>query len=132
MKQTGILFSILLFLLFCFCKKQPGPGGQASIKGKITVKKYNKTFTTLISTYDGSDVYIYLAYGDNVSYDKRIKTSYDGSFEFLYLQPGKYKFYTYSKDSTLQSPSGNISIVKEVHVDGRKETVDIGNIYICQ
>lgn len=127
-------FILFVFFLACFfsCKKQAGPGGQASIKGKIFVNKYNRTLTTLISSYYGADEYVYLVYGDNVSYDRRIKTSYDGAFEFLYLRQGKYKVYVYSLDTSQQSPSGQISIVKEVELSGRKEHFDLGDIVIAQ
>lgn len=111
----------LIILISAGCKKEPGIGGNASITGSVWVKNYNASFTTLIGEYPGKDVYVYIVYGNNKGYDKRIKTDYNGNFRFPFLYEGKYTLYTYSLDSTLQDLSGKISIVKEVEITENKQ-----------
>jgi hypothetical protein len=134
-KQSLIFIAgMLLLAVFAFnsCKKEPGIGGDASIKGNIHVRHYNTTFTQFISEYPGSDIYVYIIYGDNDGYGTRQKTIYNGNFEFKYLYPGKYTVYTYSLDSTLTTPNKNnlIPVVREVEITGKKQEVDLGTIEI--
>ena len=69
-------------------------GGAAKIKGKVTIHNYNSA-GTLISTYPAADEDVYIIYGnENSFYDNDVKTSYDGSFEFRYLQKGNYEKYS--------------------------------------
>lgn len=131
MKKQGIAFFSVLALLFAGgCQKGPGEGGNSSIKGQIWVRDFNPTFTVLNGAYAGYDEEVYIIYGDDVSYGERIRTNYNGEFEFKYLRPGKYTVYVYSKDSTLQSPSGDVTIVKEVEIAKKKVTAEIPKITI--
>jgi hypothetical protein len=132
MKTHKLIFlaAISLLITLSACKKQEGIGGDASIYGKVHVKHYNSTFTQFISDYPGSDLYVYIIYGDDISYGQRLKTNFNGEFEFKYLYKGDYKVYTYSLDSTLTDPSGKLAIVKNVHINGKKEKVDAGTFEI--
>lgn len=123
-------YLVLFFLLIISACKKEGYGGDASIKGKVHGKHYNSTFTQFINEYDVPDEYIYIIYGDHTQYDKRIKTAYDGSFEFNYLYPGKYRIYIYSLDSTLLEPSGKIPVIKDVKLTTRKQVEDVGTLNI--
>lgn len=131
-------YSKLFFLLSAFvllsmsCKKQEGKGGDASISGSIAVKHYNSTFTEFISEYPGKDTYVYLIYGDDISYGQRIKTNFEGQFEFKYLYKGNYTVYLYSLDSTLTSADGSVAVVREVNIADRKEHIDLGTIQVFQ
>lgn len=136
MKKT-ILFtvSLLAIILVSSCKKEPGIGGDASIHGKVYVKHYNTTFTTLISEYYGPDIYVYIIFGSDISYSKRIKTTYDGAFEFKFLYEGDYKIYTYSIDS-LAAVTGVVkpdsAVIQNVSLSERKQDEDIGTLTIFQ
>ncbi len=126
--------TLLLFLLavtLSSCKKE-GVGGDASIRGYVQVRQYNSTFTQFIAEYPGRDVYVYLVFDNNIGYDKRIKTDYNGNFEFRYLYKGDYKVYVYSRDSTLQDLSGIVPVVKEVAITERKEIFDLDTLPIFQ
>lgn len=131
-------YSKLFLLLSAFvllsmsCKKQEGKGGDASISGSIAVKHYNSTFTEFISEYPGKDTYVYLIYGDDISYGQRIKTNFEGQFEFKYLYKGNYTVYLYSLDSTLTSADGSVAVVREVNIADRKEHIDLGTIQVFQ
>jgi hypothetical protein len=129
-KQLVAFFSILALIGFAGCKKGPGVGGNSSIKGSIWVRDFNANFTVLNGSYAGYDEEVYIIYGDDVSYGDRIRTDYDGEFEFKYLRPGKYTVYVYSKDSTMQSQSGDITIIKEVEIADKKTTSEIPKITI--
>lgn len=130
-KQFFLLL-VFISLLFISCKKNPGIGGDASIRGNIHVMHFNTTFTEFISEYPGADIYVYLIFGDDISYGKRIKTTFDGAFEFKYLYKGDYTVYVYSLDSTLASGNGSVPIVENVHIGDRKEIVDLDTIRIFQ
>ncbi|MFM1746331.1 MAG: hypothetical protein RLZZ630_2268, partial [Bacteroidota bacterium] len=104
MKNKYFKPASILLVVSCFltsCAKEEGKGGDASIYGKVFVKNYNSTFTQLVSSYYAADTYVYLIYGDDISYGERVKTDYEGEFEFKYLYPGDYRVYVYSDDSLM-------------------------------
>lgn len=122
-------FLLFIILSFSSCKKE-GIGGDAAIHGYVHARQYNSTFTQFIAEYPGKDVYVYLVFGTNTGYDKRTKTDYNGNFEFRYLYKGNYEVYVYSKDSTLQDPSGMVPVIRQVNITGRKEVVDLDTLLI--
>ncbi|MCY7411361.1 MAG: hypothetical protein LH473_13895 [Chitinophagales bacterium] len=129
-------FLPLLFLLSILglisCTPNPGIGGDAAIKGSLHANHYNSTFTEYISDYPGADTYVYLIFGNDISYGKRIKTTYNGQFEFQYLNKGDYTVYVYSLDSTLTAASGSVAKTYPVTITDRKQTIDLGTIEVFQ
>ena len=132
------IFCTLFLLITAFavsCKKEPGIGGDASIRGKVFVKHYNTQFSNLIAEYYGPDIYVYIIYGNNISYGQRIKSSYDGGFEFKYLYEGDYKIYTYSIDSAAVV-TGHVkpdsAVIRQVTIIERKQEADVGDMIIFQ
>lgn len=123
-------FFVLFIVTLFSCKKEAGEGGTSTIKGKIWVEDWNNAFTIKNGEYAGYDEDVYILYGDAVSYSEKTKANYNGEFEFKYLRKGKYKIYVYSKDNTLQSKSGDISIIKEVEITAKKQTKEIEQITI--
>ncbi|MCH8318791.1 MAG: hypothetical protein IIA88_09915 [Bacteroidetes bacterium] len=97
-KQAIILATICSTLCFS-CKKEPGEGGTSSIRGKIIVRDYNVTFTTLNAEYDGADRRVYIIYGDNDIYDDDFRTGPDGYYQFKWLRKGEYTIFIYSVDT---------------------------------
>lgn len=132
MKNRLLLLLAGAFTVLIFACKKPGYGGDATIKGYVHVQKWNATFTQYIGEYPGKDVYVYIVYGNHTGYDKRIKTDYNGRFEFPYLYEGDYTIYTYSRDSTFADPSGTTAVIKNVHIDKFKEVVDTDTLMIFQ
>lgn len=126
MKLVAIISLGLLF--FTACKKVEGEGGSGSITGKILIQDYNTNQTVLLSEYDGykEDVYIIYGSGDN-TFDDKVEASYDGSFEFKYLEAGTYTIFTYS--DCLTCDGGEEVIKMTVTVDKKKAT-DVGTITI--
>jgi hypothetical protein len=112
------------------CTKEAGEGGNSSIYGKVIVHNYNSNYTVLNDIYDGADEEVYIIYGDDLSYSERIRTSYDGVYEFKYLRPGDYTVFVYSEDSTLTLPSGKYAVIREVKITGNKQTVKADDMII--
>ncbi len=93
----------LVILIFAGCKKDEGPGGTSTIKGKVIKYDYDGGFqlSQPSKIYPSVDENVYIIYGtDHTTYDDDYKTSYDGTYEFKYLQKGHYRLFAYSKDST--------------------------------
>ncbi len=124
------LIAIALCVAIASCRKEPGVGGDATISGQVWVRDYNSTFTQLLGEYPAEDVYVYITYGNKTGYDKRIKTDYDGYFQFEYLYKGDYKVFVYSADSTLTDLNNMVAVVQQISIEERKELVDLGTITI--
>jgi len=124
------------FLIFAFstafysCKKPAGEGGNSSIKGKIWVEDWNSGFTIKNGEYAGADEDVFILYGDAVSYSEKTRANYNGEFEFKYLRKGKYTIYVFSKDKTLQSQSGDTSVVRQVEITAKKQVITLDQINI--
>ncbi|MCX6244397.1 MAG: hypothetical protein NTU98_06790 [Bacteroidetes bacterium] len=126
---TPVLLLLLCAVLFS-CKKEPGPGGKSTIYGKVFCKDYNATFTVLEQEYYAPETWVYIIYGDDRDYGDRVRTNYDGTYEFRYMRPGSYHVYAYSKDSTLQSVA-DIAVIKEVSVPkNKKADIEVPDIVI--
>lgn len=129
LKTVLIFLFTMAILSFTACKKPEGEGGTGRIKGTLLAEQWNATFTVKKAEFLAMDEWVYIVYGSDVSYGDRIRSSYNGEFEFKYLRAGKYKIYVYSKDKTLQSASGEVAIVKEFTVT-EDNTTDAGVITI--
>ena len=127
MKNVLLLFiSILVFSASTSCKKVEGTGGGATIKGIIQEQKYN-ALGNVIAEYPGSDLDVYLIYGTSDQfYDDDVKTSYDGSFVFKYLQKGTYTIFVYEDDAT--QPSGKNVVKQTFEITEKGEVKDLGTI----
>ena len=129
--QKIISLSLILVASFFFnsCKKIEGQGGASTIKGAINVKQYN-VVGTLVAEYPGAEVDVYIIYGaGNTFYNDRIKTSYDGSFEFNYLEEGDYTVFVYEDNNDIINyPGGSSAVLVTTSISGKKTTVDLGTI----
>jgi len=127
-------FSVFLLLfigtaLFS-CSKEAGDGGNSTIYGKLIAYNYNAEFTELRGIYPAADEDVYLIYGGDRSYSQRVRSNYDGIYEFKYLRPGDYTVYVYSKDSTLTLVSGIYAVIQKVKIDDKKQTVEAKDMKI--
>ena len=129
MKLKSLLFvPVVIVLCFSSCSKVEGEGGAAKIKGKVIIHNYNSA-GTLISTYPAADEDVYIIYGnENSFYDNDVKTSYDGSFEFRYLQKGNYQVFVYEDCQTCAS--GDTVVMNTINISGKNEVVDLGEIIV--
>lgn len=132
-KSLFLLFSLGAALIFSSgCTKIEGPGGAATIKGKIHVKEYDGA-NNLINEYDAPKFDVYIIYGDTEGetyFDDDIETSYDGTFEFKNLEPGNYQVFVYEDCSTCLS--GKSEKIIDVTIADKKEVVDLGVINVSE
>ena len=129
--KNKLIFSILSILIVSVvsCKKGPGIGGKATIKGKVYEYNYNNSFTSIKSEYYKGNQDVYIVYGEEDFYADKIETHYDGTFEFKYLLPGKYTIYTYSSDTAIDF-SREMVVKTSVEIVDRKEMVNAGILKI--
>lgn len=126
------LVVILFMAISTFsCKKEAGDGGNSSIYGKVWVRDFNSTYTLLQDEYWAQDVDVYIIYGNDRSYSDRVRTNFDGTYEFKYLRPGDYHVFCYSEDSTL-STKALIPIIHEVTIDKKGQEVEAPQMTICK
>lgn len=139
MKSSYLLFlSAAILLILNSCKKEAGEGGTSFIKGRVYAKYYNKNFTVLADSAYAPDIDIYIIYGDEFSYGERKRTSYNGTYEFKYLQKGTYKIFAYTRDSTgtyrnlVNQYANDLPVIQEVEITKNKQTVEVPDINIIQ
>ncbi len=125
------LFLITLSVLALIaCKKEPGEGGFASIEGKLYVKNYDEFFQIKISEHYLPGENVYIIYGNGTEVGNSVKTSYDGSFKFNYLQKGTYKVFVVGKDSAAANRGNEISVLKEITITEKKQNINLGDLTI--
>lgn len=130
-KQILIPAALLIFSIFCSCKKEAGEGGASTIKGKLLAANYHSQTTPVSSDDAAAGETVYILYGDNTIPDDNEKTSYDGSFEFKYLRKGTYTLFAYSMDKNSPIPVETI-VSKTIEIMGKKETVEVTDFIIYQ
>jgi hypothetical protein len=105
--------------------------GTAKIKGRVKVIDYlEASLPNLVveKSYYVAEQEVYLTYGDHSYYDERIRTQYDGTFEFGKLIPGDYLVFLYSDD--VSGESDKVAVKLEVKITSLEQVVDLGEIVI--
>lgn len=126
-KVISILFISAILLSINFCKKTPGEGGNAQIKGTYWVRNYDPFFTIITGRFPAVNQTIYIFFGDETSPGTSVKTNDKGEFEFNYLRKGKYRVVAYSKQyQATSSTPGEFALETIVNITKRKEVKDIG------
>lgn len=129
-RSLTFILPLLLLTAFFSCSKEAGEGGNATIYGKMITHNYNAEFTNLRGIYPSADEDVYIIYGNDRSYSERVRTNYDGVYEFKYLRPGDYTIYAYSKDSTLTLVSEMVAVIRKVTITENKQSVEAEEIKI--
>jgi len=129
-KTYSAFLVILLSGVLLSCTKEAGEGGNSTIYGKIIAHNYNAEFTNLKGIYPAADEEVYIIYGDDRSYGERVRSNYEGIYEFKYLRPGNYTIYAYSKDSTLTMASEMYAVIRNVKIDKDRQTVQAEDMKI--
>jgi hypothetical protein len=125
------LFSLVIVTTLLYsCSKVEGKGGSATVKGVVMEQLYNSIGNPISGgKYEAADQDVYLIYGqDDTFYDDDIKTSYDGSFVFNYLQKGKYTLFVYEDCSNCAS--GKREILVPFEITERNQVIDLDTIVI--
>jgi hypothetical protein len=106
--------------------------GYATISGVIKLINYKNfsqyPFLEVKDISFAQDYEVYLTYGDNEYYNERIRTSYDGYFEFSNLIPGDYKVFTYSEDVT--GATEMIPLIKLITISEKTQEIDLGEFVV--
>jgi hypothetical protein len=122
--------TVVIFLSSCI--KDEGLGGNASIEGKVYVLDYNAEFTQKLGEYYGSDINVYIIYGNDSIYSDNFKTSYEGSYRFKHLRPGDYKVFAYSEDTTGVSEDHIFPVFKNITIIDKDQVVNLEDIVIVK
>src|ERR1700740_2320820 len=88
-KSISPFFCFAALLAVSSCKKTPGEGGNAQIKGTYWVRNYDPFFQFVQGRYPAVNTTVYLFFGDDTSPGTTVKTNANGEFEFKYLRKGK-------------------------------------------
>jgi hypothetical protein len=135
MNKQFTYFCIMMVALVIFisaCKKPAGPGGKATIRGKVYAYDYDNTQNYLISKGYSAGTKVYIVYGDDKVIGGNVTTSTDGSFEFKYLNKGKYKVFVNSIDTSYKVKGNDteIPVIKEVSISDVRKTVTLEDFVI--
>lgn len=121
-----ILPIFILLMVFFSCRKVEGPGGSVTIKGVVIERNH---VGTSIFEYPAADQDVYIIYGsENSFYDDDVSTSYDGSFEFRYLQKGDYQIFAYQDNPSVAS--GTDEVLVQVNASENNQVILLDTIYI--
>ena len=116
-----------LLLLAPSCKKEPGEGGKAVIKGTVLRQNVNAVGNPQGDPYPYQDQRVYIIYGDNEFQDDDVRTGPEGNYEFRWLRKGDYTIYTFGE---CNCPGKSITISHRVSIDGRKDEVIVPTITV--
>lgn len=131
MKHLFIIIIGVIVLLLSACAKE-GKGGAATIEGKVKVRLIKETTLDTLTTFDAQDEDVYIIYGDNLTFDDDVKTTYNGNFKFDYLYKGDYTVYVYSECTFLidSCPNETEAILETITIDKARQEIDLGEIVI--
>lgn len=124
MRQLILLLTTIALVSFG-CKKEPGEGGKAEIRGTVMRQKVNAVGNPIGDPYPYQDTRVYIVYGDHDFYDDNVRTGPNGQYVFRWLRKGDYTVYTYSE---CNCPGKTEAISHTVRVDGKKDVVTMPTI----
>ncbi|MBL0103373.1 MAG: hypothetical protein IPP51_06170 [Bacteroidetes bacterium] len=136
-----LIFISLVIFLSSGCQKDEGQGGTSTIVGHVVINSFQAGFNPPVpeTTYAAVDEDTYIIYGaDHSTYNDNYKTSFDGSYEYKYLQKGKYRIFAYSKDSTgaylgnASSTRPKIPVFVDVEITENGQTVTAPTLTILK
>lgn len=130
MKKPFGLLILGILLINTSCEEEPGPGGRASITGKVLVQDFNGNCTILNEEYYAPDEEVHIIYGDDPSYSERIRTGPGGVYWFPYLKTGRYTVYAISENCS--APGGLEIVQQEVEIDEKRQQVTLSDIIVMR
>ena len=128
-------FSIMMVALILFvsaCQKPAGPGGKATIRGKVYAYDYDNTQNYLMSKGYSPGTKVYIIYGDDKVVGGNVATDQNGNFEFKYLNKGKYKVFVNSIDTAykVKGNDSDVPVMQEVEIKEAKQVVTLEDFKI--
>jgi hypothetical protein len=135
--KKRILFFLFVGLLLS-CSKEPGDGGNSTLEGTINYELRSVLVNYESVLYQGpaTDWDVYIVYGDNIGFDDKTSTDYNGEYKFEFLREGEYTVYAYSQD-TINGPINNgeildLPIIQKVEITEKKQTVEVPDITVYE
>lgn len=110
------------------CEKEPGPGGKASIEGRLKIIDYNGICTVIIEEYYPLDEEVFIIYGDDPSYSDRIRTGPNGVFWFPNLRMGDYTIYAIT--DSCDAPEDTVSV--SVEITDRDQEIKLNEMVVLR
>lgn len=129
MRHFVFLLSAIL-LLTTACKKEPGEGGRAEIRGMVLRQDVNAVGNPLGAPYPYQETRVYIVYGDHDFYDDDVRTGPDGKFVFRWLRKGDYTVYTYGECRGQGCLGNSVAVIQKVSIDGKKDVVTVPTIIV--
>ncbi|UKN00533.1 hypothetical protein K6119_12400 [Paracrocinitomix mangrovi] len=127
MKQ--LILILLAGAALTACNKEPGLGGTSTIEGKV-YKIETNVLGQILAEYYEADRDVYILYGDDDEiYDDKFATSYEGSYQFTNLLPGKYTVFAYSRCDACASGDTIVSQTVDITEKGTTYTLEDLVIY---
>ena len=130
--QILLSVAVIMIAIGSSCKKAAGPGGRATVKGKVYAYDYDNTQKYLISKGYSSGDKVFISYGSHTTIDNNVTTGIDGAFEFRYLCKGHYKVFVNSLDTTFKIKGNDTEypVIKEFDITSVDQTVTLDDIVI--
>ena len=125
-KSAASMAMALVLIILTSCDQTEGYGGTSTIKGKIETMYYNSDYSILVRQEPAVDEEVFLLFGENEVVGDKVESSATGAFEFSYLNPGTYKLYYTSEDSSRYNDSEYPVIVDIQLTEG--EDLDLGTL----
>jgi hypothetical protein len=125
--KYGII-PLLICLSIISCKKDAGPGGLASIRGKVFATDVTTGGNVKDSAYIGGQR-VYISVTNDPYHFDDIRTSYDGSYEFKFLRKGTYDVWTYSDCDTCLWKQKK-EMIQGIKITEKKQSVTVEDIKI--
>jgi hypothetical protein len=131
-KFLNIPCAFFLSLLLFACQKPPGPGGDATVKGKVYARDFDNQQLYEISKGYAAGEKVYICYGNSNTVGKTTRTSTDGSFEFKYLTKGHYKVFVNSLDTSIKWKGNDTErpVIKEFDITSTDQVVQLPDFVI--
>lgn len=128
--KIALFTTIVGIITLSACKKDPGPGGMATIKGKLIVRDYDANFNQLKAEFPAQGENVFICYDGIDGASESVKTDFDGNFQFDYLRPGKYTVFAVGKDSTNINSNKTTASKAEVEITSKKQIVKTKDLII--
>lgn len=136
--MKNLVICLAAVLALASCSKEPGDGGNSTLEGTVNYELRQVLVNPGSVVYEGpaQDWDVYLVYGDNIGFDDRTRTDYNGRYKFEFLREGEYTVYAYSQD-TINGPINNgeildLPIIQKAEITGKKQTVEVPEITVYE
>lgn len=123
-RHLAILLASIVVLSWG-CKKEPGEGGKAEIRGTVLRQNVNAVGNPIGEPYPYQDTRVYIVYGDHDFQDDDVRTGPDGQYVFRWLRKGDYTVYTFGE---CNCPGNSVAISHKVSIDGKKDVITVPTI----